>query len=65
MLTEELKGLIADYFEAWELIEFLRPPVEDVVEAFDELIEERLDDILEEMGINNGLGTGIQSEMGE
>lgn len=44
---------IADYFTGFELVEFLQIPVEDVIEAFAELIEEKLDEIEEEMGVHH------------
>lgn len=53
-MERELKERLADFFEADELVEYLAIPVEDVVEAFETEIEERLDSILELMGIVNG-----------
>lgn len=51
MINREVKGWLADYFEANDLVELLRLPVEEVIEAFEDEIEERLDDLLEIMGM--------------
>jgi hypothetical protein len=53
-VEKELKERLADFFEADELVEYLVIPVEDIVEAFEDVIEERLDSILELMGVENG-----------
>lgn len=52
-MTREDKRRIADYFEGFELAEFLRLPVEDIIERFEEEVEEALEDIEELMGIDN------------
>ena len=48
-MDKETRAKIADYFEGFELIEFLQITVEDVIERFEDEIEEKLDDILEEI----------------
>lgn len=53
-MDEETKKRIADYFDAWDLVEFLRLPTEKIVEAFEEDIEEALDDIEELMEVRRG-----------
>lgn len=50
-MTEETKKRIADYFDAWDLVAFLQVSTEDVIEAFEEDIEEALDDIEEMIGV--------------
>lgn len=49
MITKELKERLTDYFTAEELVGYLVIPVEDIVEAFEDVIEERLDDIYSEI----------------
>ena len=50
-MDDLLKTSIIDRLEGWELVEYLNIPVEDVVEAFQEKIEENLDDIEELLNI--------------
>ena len=51
MLSKDVKARIADYFEAADLVDFLQLKVEDVIEAFEDDIEESLDDIEDMMGV--------------
>jgi hypothetical protein len=51
--SKEVKDRIADFFEASELVDFLRISVEDVIEAFEEDIEEAIDDIEDMMGVKH------------
>lgn len=53
LMDKELKQRIGDYFESWELAEFLRIPVEDFIEAFEDEIEEALDDVEELMNVKH------------
>lgn len=52
-MNEEIKDRIADYFEAWELVEVLKKYIDtaDIIEAFEDIIEDKIDDIEEIMGI--------------
>lgn len=52
MVTEELKKLLIDRFESWELAEFIGTPIEDFVEYFEDEIIENEEDILELLHIN-------------
>jgi hypothetical protein len=54
-LDNETKDMIADYFEPWELVEFLGKKVStrDIIDAFEDEIDDSLEDIEEEMGISN------------
>ena len=52
LMDRETKRRIADYFESWELAEFLRLPVAELIEAFEGEVEDALEDINELMGIN-------------
>lgn len=54
MLSKETKARIADYFEAADLVDFLQIKVEDIIEAFEEDLEENLDDIVDMIGIRRG-----------
>lgn len=51
-MNREVKKRIADYFESWELCEFLRLPIAELIEAFEGEVEDALEDINELMGIN-------------
>lgn len=65
VITRELKERLADYFGSYELVEYLAIPVEDIIEVFEDAIDERLDDILEIMGISNGESTILDWESEE
>ena len=53
MLDRETRARIIDYFDPWELVEFLGVKTQDVVEVFEDEIEELLEDIEELMGLND------------
>ena len=53
-LPDDLRRKIEDRFEGWEIVEFLRIDVEDVIDAFEEDILDHLADLLEEGGIAYG-----------
>lgn len=53
-LPDDLRRKIEDRFEGWEIVEFLRIDVEDVIDAFEEHILDHLADLLEEGGIAYG-----------
>jgi hypothetical protein len=55
-VDEETRKRIEDFFEGFELIEFLQISVSDVVEAFEDEIEIYLDEIEELMGISTREG---------
>lgn len=50
-MDRETRLAIMDYFTAAELTEYLDISVEDIIDNFDDEIEEALDDILELMGV--------------
>jgi hypothetical protein len=50
VITREFKERLADWFTAEELVDLLVIPVEDVVEAFEEVINERFYDICSMIG---------------
>lgn len=50
MLDRETKKRIADFFDPSELVEYLGIEVDDVIEIFEEDIEECLDEIEELIG---------------
>lgn len=52
-LDPMLRAVIEDRLEGWEVVEFLQIPVEDVVEAFEDLILKNLDDIKDLVGLRN------------
>lgn len=53
-MDEETRKRIEDFFEGFELVEFLQISVSDVCEAFENEIEEYLDEIEELMGVTSG-----------
>jgi hypothetical protein len=64
VINREFKERLADRFTSAELVDLLVIPVEDVIEAFEEYIDERFDDVCDAIGIDNDeLGTGIHPEM--
>lgn len=50
-MDRETKLRIEDYFEGFELVEFLQLPVSEIIERFEDEIEEALDDIEELMQV--------------
>jgi len=51
MLNKELKNILADRLEGWELVDFLQIDIDTVIDAFEDEIEENLEDVLEFAGI--------------
>lgn len=51
MLDRETKARIIDYFTGTELVDYLQIPTEDIVEIFEEEIEDNLDEIEEFIGL--------------
>lgn len=51
MIDAETRKRIEDFFEGFELIEFLQIAVSDVFDAFEDDIEEYIDEIEELMGV--------------
>jgi hypothetical protein len=52
----ETSKRIEDFFEGFELVEFLQISVSDVIEAFEDEIEEHLDEIEELMQVRERKG---------
>jgi hypothetical protein len=50
-MSDEFKQQLVDYFDAWELVEFLQVSVEDVVAAFHDEIEDCAEELQELMDI--------------
>lgn len=53
-MEQETKDRIADYFDAWTLVELLDIPTSEIIEAFEDSVEERLADIEELMEFKHG-----------
>jgi hypothetical protein len=47
---------IEDFFEGFELVEFLRLPVSEIIERFEDEVEEALDEIEELMQVRERKG---------
>ena len=52
-MDEETRKRIEDFFEGFELVEFLQLPVDEIIARFEEEIEEALDEIEELMGVRS------------
>jgi hypothetical protein len=65
-VDRETKLRIEDFFESWELCEFLQLPVSELIERFEDEIEDALDEIEELMGVTSGFparpGEGKESK---
>lgn len=48
---DELHKAIIDRLEPWELVEFLQIPMEEILEAFEDLIEDKITDLQEFVGL--------------
>ena len=51
MLDRETRKRIEDYFDPTELVDYLQVTTEEVVEAFEDKIDEHLEDIEEFIGV--------------
>lgn len=51
MNREDVNRLM-DFFESWELVEFLKIGVEDIVSAFEDEVEDKIDELNEIMGFD-------------
>jgi hypothetical protein len=50
-LDKEFKQQLVDRFEAWELCDFLQIKTEDFIDAFEENIEEAIEDVQDFAGL--------------
>lgn len=55
-MDTETRQRIEDFFEATELVDFLCLPVSEVIDAFENEIEEHLDEIEELIGVRERNG---------
>lgn len=53
-MDNETKERISDYFDPWDLVEYLGISTMQIIEAFEEEIEDRLDDIEDLMEFKHG-----------
>lgn len=53
ILTEEIKQILIDRFDSWELCELLKIDTEELLSAFEDKFEENLEDILELAGFES------------
>ena len=54
-MDEELRKAIADYFDAGDFAEFIGVSTMDLINAFEDEVEEALEEILELMGATPAL----------
>lgn len=52
-MDTETRKRIEDFFEGFELVEFLQIDVSDIIDAFEDEIEEGLEEIEELMGVRD------------
>lgn len=48
---DELHKAIIDRLEPWELVDFLQIPMEEILEAFEDLIEDKIKDLQDFVGL--------------
>jgi hypothetical protein len=53
----ETRKRIEDFFEGYELVEFLQISVSDIIERFEDELEEALDEVEELMQVHERKGT--------
>lgn len=58
-MDKNLKQILCDRFEAYELCDFLSIEIEDFIERYEDAIEENIDDIIELAGLR-----GVDEEGG-
>lgn len=46
-MDDELKKAICDRLEGWELVDFLQVSIEEILDAFEDKVEDSLDDVLD------------------
>lgn len=56
-LTREVREAIIDRLQGWELIDFLQISIEDVIEAFEDVIVENIEDVKDFADIRSGRET--------
>ncbi len=49
-MDKEFKQALADYFEAWDLVDLLELKTDDIIEAFEDVILERVEEMKEHIG---------------
>ena len=52
-MTEEQRNAISSRFESWELVELLGMSVDQILDAFEEEIDEHLEELLDMMGFKS------------
>lgn len=53
MLMNDIKEKLKDRLEAWELVEILKIPIEDILHEFEEEIDENIEELKEILGIED------------
>lgn len=59
-MDTETRKRIEDFFEGFELVEFLQLSVSDVIDMFEDEVEEHLDEIEELIGVRERKGNGYE-----
>lgn len=50
-LDKDFKDKLIDRFDGWEIVEFLQISTEDVIYAFEEEIEDAIEDVADWLGV--------------
>ena len=50
-LDKDFKDKLTDRFDGWEIVEFLQISTEDVIYAFEEEIEDAIEDVADWLGV--------------
>lgn len=56
MMDADTRKRLEDFFEGFELVEYLQISISDVVDAFEDLIEENIEDVEELLGVRERKG---------
>lgn len=51
MIDQDFKQKLIDRFEGFELVEFLQISTEEVIDAFEDIIEDNIEDVAELLGV--------------
>jgi hypothetical protein len=51
-MNNDIKKVLTDFFDAWDLVDLLEISTKDIIDAFEDMIEDRLDEILDHVGYN-------------
>lgn len=62
MLDTTIRKALEDRYEGWELVEILDIPIEEVISSFEDILLDRLQEVLEIAGLEDLLNTDYESD---